>query len=183
MPAQRAQSESGFTLIEVVLSVMIVSIAAAGTLLVAFQVSRGSADPVIYHQANILAEAYLDEILLKPFCDPAGAGLGTVCETSAPYAQEPNRAEFDNVCDYHDVNDQPPRNQLTSTMAPGGVLDEYRVQVFVDPNSPSADLGTGVGLLRGSLNEILRVDVEVRHPHLARPVTISSYRANHDACP
>ncbi|MGC8733075.1 MAG: type IV pilus modification PilV family protein, partial [Halothiobacillaceae bacterium] len=51
----------GFTLIELVLAVVILSIGLAGILLVYSQTVAKSADPMLRQQALALAEGYLEE--------------------------------------------------------------------------------------------------------------------------
>ena len=79
--------QSGLSLVELLVSIVIVGIA-AGTVLGVFSTTTGSsADPMIRHQAAAIAEAYLEEVLLRPFDDPDGSD-GEVA-----------RADFDDIDD------------------------------------------------------------------------------------
>ncbi|MDD2932371.1 MAG: pilus assembly protein MshD [Methylotenera sp.] len=60
----------GFTLIELVIFIVIVSVAVVGILSVMNTVVKSSADPMVRKQAAALADSILEEILLKPYCDP-----------------------------------------------------------------------------------------------------------------
>jgi MSHA pilin protein MshD len=91
--------QSGVTLIELILSMVIISIALVGVLSVMNLTVRHSADPVVEHQAIAIAEAYLEEIQLQAYSDPNGTNTG---ET---------RATYDNVADYHLLNDVSARDQ------------------------------------------------------------------------
>ena len=62
----------GFTLVELVIAMVVISIALSGVLMVMNYTTAHSADPMIQHQAVAIAEAYLEEILLKPYADPDG---------------------------------------------------------------------------------------------------------------
>ena len=71
-----AAGQSGVTLIELIITIVVISIALTGTLVVISRTVGGSADPMIVRQAVGVAEAYLEEILLKPYYDPVlGAGV------------------------------------------------------------------------------------------------------------
>ena len=57
--------QRGVTLVELVISIVVISIALAGTLAVMRRTTASSADPMIVRQAVGVAEAYLEEILLN----------------------------------------------------------------------------------------------------------------------
>lgn len=71
MSADRRQS--GLTLVELIIFIVIVSVGLAGVLSVFNVVVRRSADPLVTKQALAVADAMLEEILLKDFCDPTPA--------------------------------------------------------------------------------------------------------------
>lgn len=82
----------GFSLIETLVAIVVVGVALAGLASVfGLGFARG-ADPLRERQAVAIAEAYLEEILLKPYADPDS---GAVCASP-----EANRALFDDACDY-----------------------------------------------------------------------------------
>jgi MSHA pilin protein MshD len=115
----------GVTLVELIISMLIISIALAGVLSVMNFTTGRSADPMIQHQAIAIAEAYMEEILLQGYLDPDGDETG---ET---------RATFDDVDDYdknnpngEGIDDQnPPRNQKDEPMRS---LQGYTVNVVVN---------------------------------------------------
>jgi MSHA pilin protein MshD len=78
-------SARGFTLIEVIVLIVVLSAALAGVLLVFQNTVRSSADPQLYKQALAVAEGLLDEILLSSYDPLPGTGA---------------RANFDDVDDY-----------------------------------------------------------------------------------
>jgi MSHA pilin protein MshD len=116
MSAQR-----GISLIELIMFIVIVSVALAGILLVMNTTTKSSADPLINKQALAIAESLLEEVELMPFtyCDPddanaanataattaqcpAASGVGGV-ENMGPEAGETrgSATPFDNVNDYN----------------------------------------------------------------------------------
>lgn len=158
---ERSRGESGVTLIELIISLSVLSVALLGTLEVMRVSTLGSADPLISKQAVAVAEAYLEEILLKPYYDPdLGAGGGT-CP-----AAEGSRDLWDNVCDYDGLDDSGARDQADNAISG---LSNYRVRVTVDT---SANLGA----LSGAAT-VVRVDVRVTHTNQA-DITLSGYRTN-----
>lgn len=148
--------ERGVNLLELIVAIVVISIATTGVLLVYAQVVRHSADPMIQQQALAVAEAYLDEILARPVLDPDGTNAG---ET---------RATFDNVADYHGISDSPPLNQQGSADWNGDAqpdLPGYAVSVAVVANENV----NGVPMSR--------VDVTVTYGAVVG-FTLSGYRAN-----
>ncbi len=64
--------QRGISLIELIMFIVIISVALVGILLVMNQVTRHSADPLVHKQALAIAESLLEEVELMPFsfCDP-----------------------------------------------------------------------------------------------------------------
>ena len=67
----------GFTLIEMIIFIVIVSSALAGILSVMHSTVKASADPIVRKQAIALADSILEEILQKDYCDRSGSPTGT----------------------------------------------------------------------------------------------------------
>lgn len=156
------RAERGVTLIEMVIAIVVIAIALAGTLVVMNRTVRGSADPMLLEQSVSVAEAYLEEVLLRSYFDPdLGAG-GGACP-----AAEGSRPLYDNVCDYDGLDDSGAIDQSGAAMAG---LERYRVRVDVDP-------AASLGGLAGSA-EVLRVDVRVTHSDRV-DFTLSGYRSNY----
>lgn len=99
---------SGFTLVELVMFIVIVSIAVIGVLMVMNMTTKNSADPQLRKQALSIAESLLETVSLAgfTFCDPADPNAETVAnatECTVPEAVGPeagNTPPFDNVNDY-----------------------------------------------------------------------------------
>lgn len=148
--------QRGVSLAELVISMVVVSIALSGTLSVMNFTTAHSADPMLEAQGLSVAQAYLEEILQRSFADPDD---GLVCG-----APEASRALYDDVCDYDGLTDVGPVDQSGSAVAG---LDAYTVAVAVDS---SANLN---GLTGAS--DVMRVDVRVTHP-VGLNLLISGYR-------
>lgn len=91
---------AGFTLIELIVFIVIVSVGLAGVLLIFNTVTRGSADPVRAKQALAVAEGLMDEILAKNFCDPDTANFTTTPVTCGANVVEASRNLYDSVADF-----------------------------------------------------------------------------------
>ncbi len=130
-------AQGGVTLVELLVSIVIVAIA-AGTILGLLATTTGaSADPMLRHQASAVAEAYLEEILLRPFDDPDGID------------GEASRAAFDDLDDYDGLIDAGARDQFGNAI---GGLGSYTVAVSVVPSAALPGVPAG---------DALRVDVTV----------------------
>lgn len=153
--------QRGVTLIELVVSIVVISVGVAGILAVITRTTSSSADPVVMHQAIAVAEAYLEEILPKDFADPDQP------ETGGP-GGEPGetRPTFDDVSDYHGLADAVARDQTDTAIAG---LGAYTVSVTVanDASLP------GIGAVNAKL-----IAVTVTGP-FGGPVTVSSFRTNY----
>lgn len=142
---------AGFTLVELIIAIVVVGIAASGVLLVMNYTTAHSADPMIQHQAVAIAEAYLEEVLLQPYSDP-----------DAIPSVEADRSLFDDIGDYNfsetGVHDQ--------SGAAIGNLGAYDVTVSVSSEF--------------SWNGVLakKIDVTVSHPSGIN-MTITGYRTNY----
>lgn len=143
--------QGGVTLVELLVSIVIVSIAASGVLGVLSMTTAGSADPMIRHQAAAIAEAYLEEILLKPIVDPDGVD------------GEAARADFDDLDDYDGLADAGARNQFGVAITG---LDAYNIAVAVSPTS---------ALPTVPVADALRVDIVVTNG-LDISFALSGYR-------
>ena len=117
--------QAGATLIELVVSVVIIATVATSAMMLVVRTAGSSADPMIRVQALAIAEAYMEEILTQALTDPAGADTG---------AAEPgeSRAIFDDVTDYHGLADTSGAVDQSGSLIPG--LAGYNVAVTVADN-------------------------------------------------
>ncbi len=79
---------SGFSLIELIVAMLLISIGVLGILSAMNTLVKNSADPMVRKQAIAIAESLLEEIVLKDFANPTGGYTGT------------DRTQFDDVSDY-----------------------------------------------------------------------------------
>lgn len=160
----------GVTLVELVMYIMVVSVGVAGILSVMTYTARHSADPMVQQQALLVAEAYMQEILLKPFLDPDGG-------TQTCPAPEANRGAFDNVCDYNGLNDAGARDQLNNAISG---LEQYNVAVAVS-GGPGLSLGPAADLVANTASvRVLRVDVTVTHSQTPIDLILTGYRTSYN---
>ena len=140
----------GFTLIELVVSIVVLSIAVAGVVAGLTAISVHSADAMVSQQASAIASAYMNEVLQKPF----GANDGQVL-----------RPNLDVVDDYAGLTNAGVRDQ-TGAVVPG--LAQFTVAVTVTP--------TALGLVPAG--EAREVDVSVTHASGIN-VVLSGFRTQH----
>jgi len=79
-----SRRQAGFTLVELIFFIVVVTLGIAGILVVMDVSAARSADPMVRKQAMVLADSLLEEILLKPFADPDGIGGETTRATGMP---------------------------------------------------------------------------------------------------
>lgn len=111
----------GFSLIEMIVFIVIVGVALAGTLSVLNLTVASSADPLLAKQAAAVGEAFIDEILSRDYTQSCS------CAT---------RSQFLGVLDYNLYNTT---GILTRSGTPIAGLGNYKVRV--DVTQAAADLG------------------------------------------
>ncbi|HET7370718.1 MAG TPA: type II secretion system protein [Gammaproteobacteria bacterium] len=141
--------QAGVTLIELVVSIVIIGIALAGVLLVFNRTVATSGDPMIQQQAISIAEAYIEEIVGKAYSDPDGSGT------------EASRGLYDDVSDYDGLSDSGAHDQTGQLIAP---LQNYDVAIDVQ----AATLGP-------TNSPAMLVTVTVSHSGM-RNIVLAAYR-------
>jgi MSHA pilin protein MshD len=135
--------QSGMTLIELIVSIVIVGIGLAGVLLAFNTMVRHSADPMVHKQMSAIAEEMMEEILLKPFAvtapNPPFAGCARVTYNDV---RDYNGYSAANICDIGGTT----------------VLSGYGVSVSVSPPAASPVSLSGV-----AATDQLTVTVSVTH--------------------
>ena len=184
-------SQHGISLIELVVSIVIMAICISAIMLFTGDPTRRSADPLIREQANAIAQAYIEEINQKQFCDPDwdhdGVPPNTTecpvnCVTSACNSCKAmgtgwtveTRATYDDVCDYSAIAGEAPTTQGGTAV---NNLDQYNVSVSVDDGA-GVTIGTAGNILSGNSGQAVLVEVTVTHPGLDNAVIMSTYRTN-----
>jgi MSHA pilin protein MshD len=119
-----AYRERGFSLMEMVLTIAIVSVSLV-VLITAFGgVAKRTADPIVQAKAAFLGQAYMDEIITKRFdeqspvggippCD-AGSCSSTLGPDPLPSGATEGRTDYDDVDDYNGLIETPSLNALGS---------------------------------------------------------------------
>lgn len=145
----------GFTLIETIIAIVIISAAGISILGVLSATATRSAEAGVRTQAVAIASAYLEEVLSKAWIDPGGG-------------PELGRQDFDNVGDYNSNAFLPVADQFGNAV-PG--LGAYAVQVRVFNN---VAMGAGAN----AINDARRIQVTVRTP-TESTVIMNGYRTRY----
>ena len=154
MRAPMRYRQRGVTLVELVVAITIVAIAATTILGTMAAVASRSADAMVQQQAIAVGQAYLDEVLQRWVADPNGAPPNT------------GRGSWDLVDQYNGLTDLGARDQFNNAIV---ALSAYTVSVSVVSSSAL----TGVASTAAR-----RVDVTVtRAPNVS--VTLSGYRTSY----
>lgn len=170
------RSQSGATLVELIIAIVILGIALVPlTMTLSFSASH-SADSMIEVKVIELGQAYIEEILSKRYDDntvqggaPACSLAGLPCGAIGAESGE-SRALFDDVDDYHDVDDQPPLDSLGS---PRSGYDRFRVEIEVSYASAAEVAAYGLDSAADAKKILIRV-----HPPSGAAITFDVYRSN-----
>ncbi|MBK7767176.1 MAG: prepilin-type N-terminal cleavage/methylation domain-containing protein [Sulfuritalea sp.] len=158
----------GFTLIELIVFILIVSVSVVGILLVMDTTVKSSADPVVRKQSLAMAEAILDEVLSREFANPVGGYAEAAPATCA------NRALYDDVDDYRCFDGTTDNKKIhgdsTLGSSPIAALAAYRATVVVD-----ATAGAVLGAI--PVGQIKKITVTVTGG--SETIQLSGYRANY----
>ncbi|OIR07178.1 hypothetical protein GALL_107670 [mine drainage metagenome] len=175
--------QSGMTLIELVMFIVIVSVGVVGILTVLNITAKNSADPLIRKQMLAIAAGLIEEVELQPFtyCDPTDANVATATspagcastvENLGPEAGETRTgaAPFNNVNDYNGLSLPSPITDITGgNPAPAG----YSASIAVVPEALN---GIASSSTPANMN-VLRIAVTVTHG--SDSLTLEGYRTRH----
>ena len=114
----RPRVEQGFSLIEALITIVVISIALAGVLIAININVAHSAGPMIRTQAYSIARSYLDEIMAKSY--------------SPLPNNSPGRQNYNDVDDYNGLVNNGAQNQFGQPIAG---LGAYTVSVVVSPTT------------------------------------------------
>jgi MSHA pilin protein MshD len=164
----------GFTLIEVILFVVVVSVGLAGLLLVFSTGVKNSADPMIRKQAMLIAEATLNEVMQKSFqndaADSSNSSSTLGCTpTTTPACTANSWVSRPNYNDVDDFNGffQTGIRQIDGSTAISG-LESYSLNISV--------AGSALGAISSA--NAKRITVTVNGG--GQTVSLSSYRTNYE---
>lgn len=178
--------QRGFSLIEVIVFMTIVAVAAGGILSVFAKANKGSSEMLARRQAMTIAEAVLNEVVAAPFtwCDPADTKFLTATSTAscnsmpevlpgAPEAGETRlgASKFDNVNDFNAFAMGPGITDRAGTVVTG--TGSYSVRVSTAAVAAAASWN---GM---TSNDMAVVTVSVTSPLLGDAVALQGLRARY----
>ncbi len=163
----RLVRSAGATLVELIITIVIISIAIAGVV-GAFSVIAGrSADPLNQTRAIAIAQLYMDEIIARKYDEntpPGGTPKQNGCSI---VTEESARSGYDDVDDYNAIAGESPRNADGLALA-GTAYNGFTVSVAI------TCAGTEIGLAN---EDGKRVDITITDPS-SQSYLFSGYRAN-----
>ncbi|GAB4116766.1 MAG: hypothetical protein Fur0026_04280 [Sideroxydans sp.] len=154
--------QRGISLIELILFIVILSVALAGILLVMNQVTAHSADPLLHKQSLAVAESLLEEIELQDFID-GNDGVTTTCPPASAVTAA-NRTDYHIVDCYNGFS----MTGITDLNNNPTGLTNYSASVAIVPEA----LG---GIAAGSA---VRITVTVTDPQ-GTAIAIDGYRTKY----
>lgn len=143
------RKQSGFSLIELIVTIVILGIAVSAFMMIVSDSVSRSADPMLRTQASAIGHAYLEEVLSMSYNDPDGIGGET-------------RANYDDVLDYNGLSDAGARDINGNPIA---ALSAYNITIAVSDAAISGQT-------------MRRVQVNVTQPN-GETVTMTGYRGNY----
>ena len=174
----------GFTLIEYIVALVVMALGISAFMTATIAITKHSTDPMLLQQAHAIAQSYLEEVLLNPFCDPdlstdcpVFCNAGRVCTScSENTGGTETRASFDDVCDYAAVSDTAGAKDQSGTAITG--LGDYNISVNVDDGNDGSE--ATLNGLSSLTRQVLRVDVNITHDVVSGiNVRFSGYKANY----
>jgi MSHA pilin protein MshD len=151
-PERGGHVQAGVTLIEVVVAIVIVAMAATAILGAMSSITMRGAETMVRQQAVAVAEAYLEEILLQPVAFPGGVVPTT-------------RATFNDEDQYNGLSDVGAHDQFGNAIT---FLSGYNVSVAVTQTTAL----TGIAAAQAR-----QINVTVTDPN-GVTVRLTGYRAN-----
>ena len=179
----------GATLIELVISIAVLTIVVVTLVTLTSQTTGRSVDPMIQEQASAIGQAYLEEAMQKDFCDPdfdvdsnpatpldcPAQCTNRVCQAggcrNSGSAQETARGLYDDICDYNGLTDSGAVDQNGNAISG---LTDYHISVQVDD-----DASVNLNGLAGNTGKAALITVTVSHPAMQDDVRLSGFRANY----
>jgi len=192
---KRPTSCAGMTLIELIMTIVILAVALTGITAALSSGLGRSADALIETRAVALAQSYLDEILARRFDQQSDVrGIPPCwadCTEAIDFGPTPaefscGRTCFDDVDDYHNLDEGwnsvsgEPLRDADGMLRQG--YDSFRVRVTVRYLEPATEAGLNIGVQPASdplwVRNAKLVTVNVSHPSNASGWDFSAYKAN-----
>jgi MSHA pilin protein MshD len=148
------QLQSGVTLVELIASIAIITVAIGGITLLFVGTTSTSADPMIRVQQLSIAQSYMDEIFMQAYANPSAA---------CPVTPGAERQLYDDICDYNNLNNT-------------GVIDQYG-----NPIPSLSNYNVSVSVEQSSLQglDAKKITVTVSHNNAGAPIPITAYRMDY----
>jgi MSHA pilin protein MshD len=175
--SQKKNKQSGVTLVELVISIVILSIAIVAVLNSFSYSIRHSADPLWRNKSLKLAQLYLDEILAKNYdqSTPVG-GMPVIVEPSCvslgpdiASGVNETRETYNDVDDYHGITNVVP-SSLTGNL--DSSYADYRITINVKCD------GSSVGATGTTPNNHAKKITVIVTPPNEDPVSFAVYKGN-----
>lgn len=187
----RRRAQSGLTLIEMIMFIMIVGVALAGIIGVLNLTTKGSADPLRRKQALMIAEGLLEEVQHARFtyCDPTADKAGdddvkgsADCDVPEQWGREVAMSSrpYDNINDYVSAANlaESPFLGKDGMLADAGGdplnVEGYSATVTVTPESIG---GIALASATSADVDVLRIRVEVRYD--GETLVLDGYRTRY----
>lgn len=170
--APKPVRQRGFTLVELIIFIVVVSVGMAGILLVMNTSIKSSADPMVRKQMVAVAESLLEEILLKDYCDPDTVDRTTTpptCPARIASDKEASRNLYDDVDDYSGYNTTSGIVDAVGSAAP--LLTQYNISAVTVTLVAAAD--------SAALNAVSAKKITVTVTHGSDTLSLTGYRANY----
>nr|WP_227508309.1 type II secretion system protein [Marinobacter sp. P4B1] len=164
--------QQGATLVELVMTIVIIGVAIAGVVGAFSLITGRSADPLNQTRAVALAQLYMDEILARNYDESSKVGGGKVsssqvdCEPAETSSQP--RADYEDVNDYHAITNAIPEDGEGNPL-PG--YGNFRISITV------ACAGNDISEMPLANADAKRIDITITDPSNAT-YQFSAYRGN-----
>lgn len=185
----RLRTQTGLTLIELVVFMVIIGVGLAGILNVLNFTLKNSANPIIVKQQIAIAESLLEEIESKPFtyCDPSDPNISdpavitspTACTVPMVMGPPASKDRYDQTNPFTQVADYKDFKMLngiyppTDKIIPIAGLGNYSASVAI--TQLNNDALTNPAAVSPGDGDLLRIDVTVTPPGQP-PITLTGYR-------
>lgn len=145
--------EVGATLVELVMTIVIISVAIAGVVGAFSTITSRSADPLNQTRAVALAQRYMDEILARPFDEDARPGqrYAGACRKTVDASRD--RDDYEDVDDYDAIVDEIPSKYWAVSPSSETGYDQFYVTVDVDCVTDSTSEFDGAKMVRITITD------------------------------
>ena len=182
MRAKLPKSQTGFTLLELVIGIVVFTISLTIVLSLIVPQAEQTAEPFRQVKAAKLGQSLMNDILSRsydensdrspPFVtcvdkpDPSNASDNLCSDALGPDAGETSEEAYDDVDDYNGVDDSPPVSLIGSI---DSSYSTYRVQVTVTCDGSTVSASGN--------SHVKKILVQVTPPR-ERPIAFAAYKGN-----